>query len=611
MPSPLAVNAPVHGVEATAFRKHWIEAIRRRFTNDANRIALRSSEGMMTYAELGDKVAGLAAMLRERGIGKQDRIGVSLHRGFDLIVSLLAIIECGASYIPIDPGYPPERIRQMIASAGLKRMLTNRAFPFDADGVDILRCEDAAGDSHRSGECPGASDVMYAIFTSGSTGQPKAAAVFHSGFANLLDWYVDELSLGPDDRTLAISSPSFDLTQKNLFAPLITGGTLILDDAETYDITRITGLIRDHGVTAINCTPSAFYPLVDAAGDGFAALSSLRFAVLGGEPISVPRLKAWLEHPSCKAEVVNSYGPTECTDICLFHRLHRENLDLFPFVPLGRGIPNVQVTIRDENLAPLKDDMVGELCIAGIGLGAGYLNDPARTAERFVNGIYRSGDLARRLPCGTFEFRGRADHQVKVNGHRIEPGEIEIALGAHGSVTEAVVIAGESGLVAHVKGAANAATLREHLASRLPAYMVPARFVFMDDFPLTPNGKVDRKALMAQASAEAVAASPPSDGLEGKVLAIWSDLLGNTVTDPLANFFDLGGDSIQLAVMHVRLRDLIGRDFPITDLFAMPTARAISLHLQNEGRSTATHAARDRARLAKAGFSRFKRPASR
>ena len=252
-------------------------------------------------------------------------------------------------------------------------------------------------------------------------------------------------------------------------------------------------------ITVINCTPSAFYPLVDAAAaDGFRALASLRFAVLGGEPISVPRLREWLENPETRAEVVNSYGPTECTDICLFHRLHRGNLDDFPFVPLGREIPNVSVSIRDTNLANMSDGEIGELCISGAGVGGGYLNDPARTADRFIAAeaiIYRTGDLAKRLPCGTFEFRGRADHQVKVNGFRIELGEIEIALGQHAAVREAVVVTDGIRLVAHVQGTATRRNSASISARGFPAYMIPSEFLFIEAFPLTPNGKIDRNAL--------------------------------------------------------------------------------------------------------------------
>ena len=215
----------------------------------------------------------------------------------------------------------------------------------------------------------------------------------------------------------------------------------------------IGGQIRAHGVTLVNCTPSAFYPLVDAAAaGGYASLSSLRVAVLGGEPISIPRLRRWLSHAACHAEIANTYGPTECTDICACHRMDRHNMDQYPMVPLGREIPGTAVSIRDENLNPVADGEQGELCISGIGVGGGYMNDPARTAEKFVphpeqSGeiLYRTGDLARRMADGVLEFRGRMDHQVKVRGFRIELGEIELALEAHAGIKEAVVTAKTSG----------------------------------------------------------------------------------------------------------------------------------------------------------------------
>lgn len=570
----------------------------------------------MSYGELDQWSDQIAAQLQAAGIGRGHFVGAGFHRSVDLIAALVGILKSGAAYIPLDPVYPAARIQQMLTSARLDTVITSGSMVANFPGVRVLRIEDATSVSpaaHAIRE----NDPVYAIFTSGSTGQPKAASVFHSGFGNLLEWYRTELGLGENDRTLVISSPSFDLTQKNLFTPLLTGGTLVLDECQTYDITRILGLIRDHGVTLINCTPSAFYPLVDAAeADGFSAISSLRFAVLGGEPISIPRLRAWLEHPSCRAEVVNSYGPTECTDICLFHRMHKGNLDVFPFVPLGREIPNVQVTIRGEHLELLADGETGELCISGAGVGGGYLHDPERTADRFVSTneeglLYRTGDLAKRLHCGTFEFRGRADHQVKVNGFRIELGEIEIALANHDAVREAVVTARDQKLTAHIRGEATAAELRDHLASRLPAYMIPAEFRFMEEYPLTPNGKVDRKALAESGGTSAGPSQLSDNTLQSRILALWSEILGNTVTDASANFFDLGGNSIHLAVVHVRLREIAGRDFPITDLFAHTSAKALAAHLSPQQGTQGASAVQDRARLAKAGFARFQRPLPR
>lgn len=582
--------------------------------------ALIAGTASLSYSDLIRRTLSLSAHLVSLGVGPGVYVGIALERSIELMIALLAVVDAGGAYIPLDPTYPQARLDHMAASSGLSRILTNslhaaRFAEKELVLVDRLPAIDAP--DFRPEPAHG-DDPLYAIFTSGSTGQPKAASVHRRGFANLVEWYAAELGLGPSDRTLVISSPSFDLTQKNFFAPLVTGGQLILDPCGTYDISRISALIRDHGVTLINCTPSAFYPLVDAAAaDGYAALASLRFAVLGGEPISIPRLRPWLEHPSCRAEVVNSYGPTECTDICAFHRLHRGNLDDFGFVPLGREIPNVRVSIRDESLALVPDGELGELCIAGAGLGGGYLNDPARTAERFVQdgSLYRTGDLAKRLPCGTLEFRGRADHQVKVNGFRIELGEIEIALDQHDAVREAIVIAREGRLIAFIRHQApvDPPALREHLSSRLPAYMIPGEFHLVESFPLTPNGKVDRLAL-SRAPAAPAAPAPvveTANAHEARILAIWSDVLGVPIHDATANFFDLGGTSIHLAVVHVRLSEATGREIPITELFARPSARTLAGFLSPETGPKASASIQDRARLQQAGLARFRRPPTR
>lgn len=571
----------------------------------------------LSYDELNARANHLASRLHELGAGPGVFVGIGLDRSLELIVALLAVMKSGAAYVPLDPAYPRERLTHMISTAGL-RMILGRpdlipGFPA-GDGPPVIDMTEST-DQRNDGPPPAATpeDVLYAIFTSGSTGLPKAASVFRKGFTNLLDWYQSELDLGPDDRTLVISSPSFDLTQKNFLAPLRTGGRLVLDDGTIYDISRISALIREHAITVINCTPSAFYPLLDAAATGgFEALASLRHVVLGGEPISIPRLRGWLEHPFCKADVINSYGPTECTDICAFHRMTRANLHDFPFVPLGREIPNVTVTIRDEDLATIPDGTLGELCISGAGLGGGYLGDPERSAKAFAlaGALYRTGDLAVRLPCGTLEFRGRVDHQVKVNGFRIELGEIEIALGLHPAVTEAVVTAKDGRLTAHVRGTADAAALKEHLAAKLPHYMMPGGFVAIDRFPLTPNGKIDRLAL-ANGSVP-TEPRPAADGtLSGRILDLWSEILERPVTDPTANFFDLGGTSIHLAVVHVRLREMTGRDLAITDLFARPSAKALAEFLSPQSPAPAAPSTQDRARLQQAGFARFRRPSPR
>lgn len=598
----ISINTPSPCVPAT----RWLAQFAHLAQIHPDRTAVICGSGNLSYAALQRRSDALAATLRTRGIGPGDFVGVGLQRSLELPIALLGILKSGAAYVPLDPAYPAARIAQMIASAKLETVISDRAF----EGVETIS-PDCGEISPETLELPDPDDRMYAIFTSGSTGTPKAAAVYHRGFENLLHWYVTELELDAADRTLVISSPSFDLTQKNFYAPLAMGGTLILDDGQTYDISRITALIRDHGVTLLNCTPSAFYPLVEAAAsDGYAALASLRFAVLGGEPISVPRLRAWLEHPACGAEVVNSYGPTECTDICAFHRLYRGNLDEFPFVPLGREIPNVEVSIRDESLALLPVGETGELCISGAGNGAGYLHDPERTAAAFVGGFYRTGDLAKRLSGGLLEFRGRADHQVKINGHRIELGEIEIALERHDGVHEAIVTGADNQLIAHLRGTASVAELREHLAELLPSYMVPGEFRFLESFPQTPNGKVDRLAL-AQTAPRPIVEISTGGSLESQILGLWSEILARPVHDATANFFDLGGDSIHLAVVHVRLMEMTGKKFEITELFALPSARAIATFLTPQTAPTTAAASQSRARQAQAAFSRFRPTPSR
>jgi len=592
----------------------WLTRFEEQVHHASNKAALICGGQPMTYRALNERANQVAHLLASRGIGRGKRVGVGLSRGLDLMVSLFGILKAGAAYVPLDPSYPSARLAQMISSAGLECVITTPENGYLFPGVPLL-----AVDAVSLADFPvtkpeievSEHDPIYAIFTSGSTGAPKAASVYHRGFSNLLAWYGAELSLNENDVSLVISSPSFDLTQKNFYAPLLAGGTLILDDQEIYDLSRITRLIRNE-VTLINCTPSAFYPLVDAAAaDDYRDLSSLRFVVLGGEPISIPRLRAWLEHPNCRAEIVNSYGPTECTDICLFHRLNQGNLDEFPFVPLGREIPNVIVTIRDESLAILTDGNIGELCIEGISLGAGYLNDPGKTASRFVNGLYLTGDLAKRLPCGTFEFRGRADHQVKVNGFRIELGEIEIAIGQHGAVREAVVIGKNNRLTAFIQGDVPPEELRTHLSSRLPGYMIPGEFIFAESLPLTPNGKVDRKALSESRTVTPTLAAPSTSELEARLLRLWSEILGHPLKDPTANFFDIGGNSIHLAVMHQRLCEMTQTVFPITELFGLPTVRSIAAFLSPKSEISGIATAHDRARLAQAGYSRFRRPTSR
>ncbi|MBO2946271.1 amino acid adenylation domain-containing protein, partial [Paenibacillus sp. F411] len=455
--------------------------------------------GSLSYGELNGQANRLARRLIAQGVRRGDRIGVCLDRSRELVVSLLAVLKAGGVYVPLDPALPQERLAYMLEQAGVSVLLTKQALTevagkaaqavggigsetpsqtpsptpseqgaaspimlLSVDGLEeVLQSED----SGNLGLPVEPEQLMYIIFTSGSTGRPKGASVYRSGFARLMQWYTQEFQMNTADHVLLITSPSFDLTQKNLFAPLMTGGELVLLPSGLYDPREVNELLERHRITLLNGTPSAFYPLLDeAAESGYAQLRSLRHVFLGGEPIAPDRLLPWSESGACQAEIVNTYGPTECTDVTVYTRLP-DLRSLEPgAVPIGRPTPGTQLYILNEGLGLVPIGVPGELCIAGGQVGGGYVGDELKTAEKFVDHpyggghsskLYRTGDLAKYRPDGTVVYLGRMDHQVKIRGYRIELGEIEAALRECSGVKEAVVVAradeaGENRLIAYV-----------------------------------------------------------------------------------------------------------------------------------------------------------------
>jgi amino acid adenylation domain-containing protein len=345
-------------------------------------------------------------------------------------------------------------------------------------------------------------DMIYVIFTSGSTGVPKGAGVYHGGFANLMHWMNGEFCVTADDRSLIITSHGFDTTQKAMFAPLMVGGELHFSTYEAFDPRHIAAEIERDGISLLISTPSAFYTIVETSDEQLSALSPLREVLLAGEPLDLRRLARWLRHPACRAEVANNYGPTECTDIVGFYRVPKHD-PCTGFAPLGRPVYNSKLYVVDRHLALAPVGVIGELCLGGVCVGAGYINDPDLTAKKFLPDpfssqpgarLYRTGDLCRWLPTGDIEFLGRADSQLKIRGFRIELGDIEAALSEHAAVRDAVVVAredvlGEKRLVAYVVPAdprpmdetALPATMVEFLKQRLPHYMVPRRWSSCDN----------------------------------------------------------------------------------------------------------------------------------
>ncbi len=587
---------------------HLIEAQVER-TPDA--VALIFEGQSLTYHQLNARANQLAHYLRTQGAEPGTIIGICMEYSIEMIVGLLGILKAGSAYTPLDPNYPAERLSTMISDAQpllvltqshLQTRLPNKTQFIAVDqATDLLKAQPIENPSITV-KLPTADDLIYVLFTSGSTGRPKGAGVYHRSFTNLVQWFISDLELTAQDSVLLISSLSFDLTQKNIYAPLLCGGTLHLVEMPIFDPHQIGRAIERYDISWVNCTPSTFYAVVDSTST---SLISLRYVVLGGEPITMPRLIDWLEQPEIEAKIVNTYGPTECTDICTFYVVEEPSRFINHPVPLGRPIDNIQLYILDQQLQLVPIGAVGELCIAGAGVGMGYINDPEMTEQKFRSPsftadpvvqvrLYKTGDLARYQPDGTIEFLGRIDHQVKIRGFRVELGDIEAALNQHPNIHEAVVIAQETAmggkrLVAYFvatdlpqKSQQFLHTLRQYLQQRLPDHMIPAIFVPLDQLPLTPNGKVNRQALPEpprQITRVTHQAAPQSD-TQKALAAIWQEELQLDQVGIDDNFFELGGHSLLLVNIQRQLADSeLGHNLTVVDLFRYPTIRSLANYL--------------------------------
>ncbi|MGY4490643.1 amino acid adenylation domain-containing protein [Pseudomonas sp. TE3610] len=560
-------------------------------------IAVACASETLSYAALNARANRLARELRRRGVAPGVLVGVALERSSALLVALLAVIKAGGAYVPLDPDYPAERLAYMLEDSGARLVISQSSLAprLPVQGVEVL-CLDrdepalAVLDSHDLPPLAGPEALLYVIYTSGSTGQPKGAGVTRAGFANLLHWYGGQFDLGAADRFLVMTSPAFDLTQKNLYAPLLCGGQVHMA-AAGYQPLALLEHIAGQGITALNCTPSMFYPLLDM---GTAAqLGSLRHVFLGGEPIHGAQLRGHLAHLPTPPQVHNSYGPTECTDVVAWHTWQGTDGE----VPTGIAVDNTRLYIVDSQFNLLPPGAVGELLIAGTGVGRGYHQRPSLSAERFMadpfaadgSRLYRSGDLARYTEAGVLEYVGRVDHQVKIRGVRIELGEIEARLGEHVLVDEAVVIAHQGGsgpqLVAYLvladakHGGDLPATLRQYLRQSLPDSMVPSHWQVLPALPLTPSGKLDRKGLpLPQVQARQYRA--PHTELQRQLASIWASLLGVERIGLDDDFFELGGHSLLLTQALSRIQQTLHVRLSLAQLFDCATLADLASHIE-------------------------------
>ncbi len=557
--------------------------------------AVCSDGHSFTYRQLDERANQLAHRLAQAGVGRGSLVGVCVERGALLPLTILGIHKAGAAYVPIEPTYPADRIDFMVTDAGLDALVTQASVraalpPVTVPLIDLEA--DAADLDGQPTHDPAVEvtnrDLAYVIYTSGSTGRPKGVLLEHRGVVNLLTFMARHPGLEPGQTMIGPTTPAFDLSVPDWFLPLTTGARLAVVGPEVAsDPARLAAALEHYDADVIQLTPASWRMLLDA---GWSGRPNMR-VVCGGEGFG-----AALAHPLAArvAELWNFYGPTEATVWTTCARL----TDQPDPQPMGTPLPNYRCYVLDRLMQPVPVGVPGELHIGGEGLARGYHRRPDLTAERFVpdpfgdgtGRLYKTGDLARRRGDGSLEFAGRVDHQVKIRGFRIELGEIESALRTHPDVQEAAVLArpdtrGDLRLVAYVvTGAArpDPTELRGHLSTQLAAYMVPTTFVAMDTFPLTPNGKLDRKALPEPDAAPAADYVAPRGPIEALVADLWAEVLGVPQVGATDDFFVLGGHSLLVAQVAARLPAVLGVQVPLRVLFENPTVEAAALALTAE-----------------------------
>lgn len=555
-------------------------------------IALIFNDSTITYQELNVQANQLANYLRWLGIRPEMRVGVYIERSPLTIVSILAILKAGGVYVPLDPGYPKERLTFMMEDARLSVLLTQQSLDIEPGERTTLVHLDQAwkiiaqhSDTNPT-QVVTSDNLAYIIYTSGSTGKPKGVLLEHRGLCNLATSQIQAFNVQPDSRVLQFASLSFDASISEIFMVLVAGATLCL--ATTDDLMpgrNLLRLLRDRAITTLTLPPSVLAVLPAEE------LPHLQTIIVAGEACSADLVARW----AAGRRFFNAYGPTETT-VCA---TIGECSDTQNQPSIGRAIANTQVYILDPHLQPVPIGVPGELYIGGIGLARGYLNRPDLTNEKFIANpftqdlqerLYKTGDLARYLPDGNIEFLGRIDHQVKIRGFRIELGEIETRLRQHPDILTCVVTAYEDNsgkrLVAYIVPQnniiVNQQELKDYLKKHLPDYMVPSALMILETLPLTPNGKVDRKALPTpDRSLNPETFVTPRDSLELELAQIWEEVLNLRPIGVTDNFFDIGGHSLLAVRLMALIQQQFGRELPLSTLFQGGTIEKLAIILRS------------------------------
>ncbi|MFL6291180.1 MAG: non-ribosomal peptide synthetase, partial [Thermoanaerobaculia bacterium] len=581
------------------------ELIEEQAERTPDRVAVSFEDSSLTYRELLDRAGRLARHLDGMGVGPDVRVGVCAERSLEMVVGLLGVLRAGGAYVPLDPSYPAERLAFMVGDAAAPVVLTQRRLagllpPHGARTV-LLDDPEAWGDQADVLPKVPADALAYVIYTSGSTGRPKGAMNAHRGVRNRLLWMRDDFGLGPDEVVLQKTPFSFDLSVWEIFATLMTGARLVMARPGGHqDSAYLVEVMEREGITIAHFVPSMLRAFLSAPG--LERCTALRRVLCTGEAVSEDLERRFFERFGTDGpELYNLYGPTEAAVEVTWWQCGPGRSGP---VPIGRPLPNTSIHLVGPDLEPVPPDGEGELLIGGIQPARGYHGRPDLTAERFIpdpfgepgSRLYRTGDLARYRSGGAdgvLDFLGRIDFQVKVRGHRIELGEIETGLASHPAVHEAVVTArerypgqGELRLAAYVvtRETVEREELRAHLAASLPDYMVPADWVFLEAFPLTTSGKIDRRAL-PEPERVRVEHVPPRTPLERFLAALWEETLGVERVGLCDSFFDLGGTSITGAMVINRLQGVMGEILHVVALFDAPTLDGLAAYLGREHRA--------------------------
>ncbi|MEQ8973602.1 MAG: amino acid adenylation domain-containing protein [Coleofasciculus sp. C1-SOL-03] len=615
--------------------------------------AVVTSSRTLTYQELCDRANQLADQLRQLGVRPNELVAIVMEKGWEQVVAALGILASGAAYVPIDPGLPGERRWHLLEEAQVQWVLTQSWLDTDLEWSETSRrfCIDTLEPSSSSAPLEPIqhpSDLAYVIYTSGSTGKPKGVMIDHRGAVNTILDINQRFNVKCQDRVFALSSLSFDLSVYDIFGTLAAGGTLVIPDAHaTKDPAHWVQLIVQHQVTLWNSVPALMQMLVEYAASRSELLpQSLRLVMLSGDwlPLNLPdQIRTLFK----EVQVISLGGATEASIWSILYPI--EQVDpTWKSIPYGRPMRHQHFYVLNQALEPCPVWVIGQLYIGGIGLAKGYWRNPEKTNTSFIihpqtqERLYKTGDLGRYLPDGTIEFIGREDFQVKVNGHRIELGEIEATLQQHPSVKEVIVSAvGESRenkqLVAYVvpkqelissnsssspdqklvdfagtqqwlqptnsqnqKPVSMADELRNCVQQKLPNYMIPSVYIFLDQVPLTPNGKVDRKALPVPENInpqESAASVMPQTESEQLIARVWQEILQLEKVGIHDNFFDLGGNSILMIKTQVKMQDLWEQEIPIVEMFKHPTIHSFAKYLsQEETTNTSIQQGNERAR---------------